>query len=82
MPGPTPLTIATSSLARLVKEEASYHAEYRQQEEAIRGLESARAGARAQGQAHAEDGERDDGVENEEFLLKQWVRVLLLRLLF
>ena len=80
MPAPTPLTIATSSLARLVKEEASYHAELRQQEEAIRSLESTRAGGQGQGQGqgHAEEREREDGDGgegggNDEFLLRQLV---------
>ncbi len=40
MPPPSPLTIATSSLSRLLKEETSYHAELGQQERSIARLEN------------------------------------------
>ncbi|KAF7158601.1 hypothetical protein CNMCM5623_003661 [Aspergillus felis] len=49
------LEIATSSVERLVKEEASYHRELQQQTERIQKLESQQAG--------------DD--ENQEYMLKQ-----------
>jgi len=39
MPAPTKLAIATSSVKRLVKEEASYHKELAQQQERIEKLE-------------------------------------------
>jgi tubulin-specific chaperone A len=51
------LEIATSSVERLVKEEASYHRELQQQTERIQKLESQEAG---------ED-------ENREYMLKQEV---------
>lgn len=40
MPPPSQLAIATSSLNRLVKEEASYHKELEQQQSRIAKLES------------------------------------------
>lgn len=55
-----PLAIATSSVQRLVKEEASYHRELEEQTKRIAKLES-------------ETGTDDDG--NREFLLKQEVCV-------
>jgi tubulin-specific chaperone A len=39
MPAPSKLSIATSSLKRLIKEEASYHKEFAQQEERIKKIE-------------------------------------------
>lgn len=57
MPPPSPLSIATSSLQRLVKEEKSYHAELRQQEVRVQKLEGAGRGV---------DGEAKDGAEGEE----------------
>ena len=66
MAPPSPLAIATSSLLRLVKEEASYHKELQQQESRIRKLE-------AQDQAVGDE-------ENVEFLLRQEVEPLLLHL--
>ncbi|KAI9835324.1 MAG: hypothetical protein M1819_002468 [Sarea resinae] len=45
MPPPSSLTIATSALQRLVKEEKSYHKELQQQEERVRKLESEKADA-------------------------------------
>jgi tubulin-specific chaperone A len=53
------LEIVTSSVTRLVKEEASYHRELEQQFERIKKLESSQEG--------------DD--ENKEFLAKQEVSV-------
>lgn len=89
MPPPTPLTIATSSLQRLVKEEASYHRELEQQEESIRKLEAAvkgREGGGGDGDEEELNGDGYDGeVEkgNREFALGQEVRsdLLLLSLL-
>ncbi|KAJ5920968.1 hypothetical protein N7466_009294 [Penicillium verhagenii] len=49
------LEIVTSSVTRLVKEEASYHRELEQQIERIKKLESS----------------PDDGDENKEFLVRQ-----------
>lgn len=40
MPPPSKVAIATGSVLRLVKEEASYHKEITQQEERIKKLES------------------------------------------
>jgi hypothetical protein len=40
MPPPSKLTVATSSLTRLVKEEASYHKEMEQQQARIKKLEA------------------------------------------
>jgi Tubulin binding cofactor A len=57
MPPPTPLQIATSSLNRLIKEEASYHKELSQQEGRISKLEASE--------------QDDDG--NREFSLRQEV---------
>ncbi|QKX59067.1 uncharacterized protein TRUGW13939_06197 [Talaromyces rugulosus] len=56
MPPTAPLTIATSSVQRLVKEEASYHRELEEQKKRVAKLES-------------ETGADEDG--NREFLLKQ-----------
>ena len=61
MPAPSPLAIATSSLQRLVKEEASYHMEMRLQRESIEKLES-RHGP-----------EEDELRGNRDFQLKQEV---------
>lgn len=44
MPAPSKLSIATSSVRRLVKEEASYHKELAQQEERIQKLEQGGGG--------------------------------------
>lgn len=57
MPAPSQLSIATSSLNRLVKEESSYHKELEQQQARI---------AKMEGGEGAED-------ENAEFQLKQEV---------
>jgi len=40
MPPPSKLAVATSSLLRLIKEEASYHKEMAQQEARIKKLEA------------------------------------------
>lgn len=40
MPPPSKLAVATSSLVRLVKEEASYHKEMEQQQARIKKLEA------------------------------------------
>ena len=58
MAPPSPLSIATSSLQRLVKEEASYHRELQQQEQRVQRLE-------------AETGPDEDG--NREYALNQEV---------
>jgi tubulin-specific chaperone A len=70
MAPPTPLTIATSSVQRLVTEEASYHRELQQQEERIKRLEAEQIAA----------GEDDDG--NREYTLKQEVGTRNLSLSF
>lgn len=57
MPPASPLAIATSSVQRLVKEEASYHRELEQQTKRLQKLES-------EGQGADEEG-------NHAFLLKQ-----------
>lgn len=67
MPGPSPLSIATSSVGRLVKEEASYHQELEQQMQRVRKLE-----------AESQNGNDDE--DNREFLLKQQVGAELQRL--
>lgn len=59
MAPPSPLSIATSAVQRLVKEEASYHRELKQQEERIKRLEAEPAG------------EDEDG--NQEYMLRQEV---------
>ncbi|KAJ6446032.1 tubulin binding cofactor A domain-containing protein [Purpureocillium lavendulum] len=61
MPAPSPLAIASSSVQRLLKEEASYHKELAQQEAQVKALEDKIKGA---GGATSEDG-------NDEFMLKQ-----------
>jgi tubulin-specific chaperone A len=58
MPAPSPLSIATSSVSRLIREEASYHAELAKQEERLRKA--------------LEDPDTDG--DNVEFTLKQEVR--------
>ena len=63
MPPPNPLSIATSSLARLIREEASYHKEQEQQEAAITTLET-----------QSEDKENEGEEGNREFTLTQQVR--------
>lgn len=65
MPPTAPLAIATSSVQRLVKEEASYHRELEEQKKRVAKLES-------------ETGADDDG--NREFLLKQEVRPVFSRI--
>ena len=66
MPAPSPLAITTSSVQRLLKEEASYHKELADQEKTVKALE-------AQFNAGATD---EDG--NEAFMLKQHVSFLFL----
>ncbi|PGH23696.1 hypothetical protein AJ80_02302 [Polytolypa hystricis UAMH7299] len=56
----SPLSISTSVVVRLVKEEASYHRELKQQEERIKKLEATPAST-----------EDDDDDGNREFILKQ-----------
>jgi tubulin-specific chaperone A len=63
MPPPSSLAVATSSLLRLVKEEASYHKELEGQQKRISKLES-------------NIGNSED--ENAEFQLKQEVSLILL----
>lgn len=65
MAPPTPLTIATSSLMRLIREEASYHKEQQQQEAAIAKLET-----------QSEDKENEGEEGNRAFTLGQQVRSL------
>ncbi|EDN10929.1 predicted protein [Histoplasma mississippiense (nom. inval.)] len=57
MPPLSPLSIATAAVQRLVKEEASYHRELKQQEDRIKRLEA------------EQPGEDVDG--NREYMLKQ-----------
>ena len=60
MPPPSPLAIATGSVQRLLKEEASYHKELAQQEKELQANEE-----KIKGQSD------DDG--NASFMLKQQV---------
>jgi tubulin-specific chaperone A len=60
MAPPTPLSIAVSSVLRLVKEEASYHRELQQQTKRIQKLE-----------AEGGTGDPDDDEGNREFMLAQ-----------
>ena len=62
MPAPSQLAIATSSLQRLAKEEASYHKELQMQQQSIERLEK----------TQTEETDEDRG--NHEFQLKQEVR--------
>lgn len=62
MAPPSPLSIATSSVQRLVKEEASYHRELQQQEQRIQRLE-------------AETGPDEDG--NRQYALNQEVCIFV-----
>ncbi|EER36383.1 tubulin-specific chaperone Rbl2 [Histoplasma capsulatum var. duboisii H88] len=57
MPPLSPLSIATAAVQRLVKEEASYHRELKQQEDRIKRLEAEQPGEDADG--------------NREYMLKQ-----------
>jgi tubulin-specific chaperone A len=63
MPPASPLAIATSSVQRLIKEEASYHRELEQQTKRLQKLESEGPGAGDE--------------ENHAFLVKQEVCLLL-----
>ena len=60
---PSQLSIATSSLIRLVKEEKSYHTEMKAQERRIKLLEE--ASARGDAEAEDEEGNRDFGLRQE-----------------
>lgn len=62
MPAPSPLAITTSSVQRLLKEEASYHKELADQEKTVQALEA---------KFNAGSTPDDDG--NEAFMLKQHV---------
>jgi hypothetical protein len=62
MPPPTSLSIATASLNRLVKEEASYHKELEQQTQRLQKLENV-----------GTNGAADDEDDNREYLLNQEV---------
>ena len=61
MPAPSQLSIATSSLQRLIKEEASYHSELEMQQKSIARHEKQRTS------------EQDDESGNQAFLLEQEV---------
>lgn len=63
MAPPSQLSIAASSVSRLLKEEASYHKELAEQEEQVAKLEA----------SIKNGGTSDDG--NDEFMLKQQVRL-------
>ena len=67
MPPPSPLSIATQAVNRLVKEENYYRKELTQQEERVKKLEAEAP---------------TSGEENAEFILRQEVRppILYLRL--
>ena len=54
MPAPSRLSIATSSVKRLIKEEASYHKELEQQEERIKKLEQSNGDENAEYQLKQE----------------------------
>ena len=56
MPAPSKLAIATSSVTRLLKEEASYHKELEQQEARIKKSEQNRDGENADFQMKQEVG--------------------------
>ena len=64
MPAPSQLSIATSSLQRLSKEEQSYYAELQNQQKSIARLEA----------SSTADDETDEDAGNYEFRLKQEVR--------
>jgi tubulin-specific chaperone A len=66
MPAPSQLSIATSSVRRLLKEEASYHKELAAEEKKLQELE-----------AQAASGTSNDDDGNAEFLLKQHVSSFL-----
>lgn len=66
MPAPSPLAITTSSVQRLLKEEASYHKELADQEKTVKTLQDKfNAGA-------------TDEDDNEAFMLKQHVSLFFL----
>jgi tubulin-specific chaperone A len=67
MPPPSQLSIATSSLQRLIKEEASYHREMEMQQKSIDRLE--------RGEQDEEEEEAESG--NREYLLGQEVTFFL-----
>lgn len=82
MPAPSPLSIATSSLRRLIKEEASYHSEMVMQQKSIDRLEASSRSTTTSaategggGGGREEDGDDDDDDErgNQEFMLRQEV---------
>lgn len=56
MPAPSKLAIATSSVTRLLKEEASYHKELEQQEARIKKAEQNTEGENAEFQMNQEVG--------------------------
>ena len=66
MPAPSPLSIGTSSVLRLVKEETTYHAELQQQEARLKKLQSTR-----DQHDNASTAEQDNG--NAEFEIQQQV---------
>lgn len=67
MPAPSPLSIATSSVQRLLKEESYYHKELASQQVRVEKLEKDLS-ERTAGQAESEEH------QNDEFMLKQEVR--------
>jgi tubulin-specific chaperone A len=82
MPPPTPLTIASSSLRRLIRDEASYHSELAIQERSIARRVNEVAAAGAGGGGDDDDDNRAVERGNAEFLLRQevsiWVYLSLL----
>lgn len=65
MPSPTPLTIATKAVNRLVKEEKYYQKEQAQQTERVKKLEA----------EAADKNNSSSGDGNAEFVLKQEVSI-------
>ncbi|KAI0016446.1 tubulin binding cofactor A [Xylariomycetidae sp. FL0641] len=67
MPAPSPLTVATQAVQRLLKEEKSYEKELAQQSARVAKLE-------AEAKSHQTGGGAEDG--NAEFVLKQEQRAM------
>ncbi|KAI9833089.1 MAG: hypothetical protein M1826_000456 [Phylliscum demangeonii] len=68
-PAPSALSIATSSLTRLVKEEQSYHIELAQQESRLGRLQSTTATNGSTRQTH--DADADADTDNVEYQIRQ-----------
>ncbi|KAM0796617.1 tubulin-specific chaperone Rbl2 [Usnea florida] len=72
MPPPTPLSIATNALTRLLKEESSYRTELASQRRRVEQLQSGAAAAAGDEEEEEEEGEEG----NREFRLGQEKRAL------